>query len=1061
MEKRYVILLTLLLCLPHVSFAASIPIPVYNENSIDMTDQPVQFGAVPIPLHIVTTTTADLNITSDIEGNQPVSAQQFHIVTRRDTDGDGWVDDTDDPIRTVMCVFKASVNANTNKVYYLQINPGSANGGNTPGQNLVTDENGYHRVNTGVISDLRIKETAGFNLFDKVEVNGTTLIDSPVSDGIVLISDNGGATDTYTSYSCDDPSDVTTMYNGPLFATVKVSNHLENANHLALIPSGSPPVAVHPISFDIYYTFFKDSGQVLVAFRLKNENPGMVALNGTNRNLDIDTLSLKTTFSGLADITEVNFGHDAGVGWQDTTNPSGDYRLSQEHCANGTCPQAKEDDPAPTFNYYIMEDSAVRFNDRRWNSYAKIGDGANGVMVALEYHWQNWPNDIHIDAATGLASSDQTIEIYLLGDGTHDHVFLAAAWKTWMLVYNFHGAVSQDYNFATELANLKMPLKVIPGDLVATSEFFCDRTFPAGLTTGITFSGGEQLDDAFTNWNASKMSLWDSSYSQNTHYKFDIDEMREDRAISSSSGVYNGGPMDWYGWQEFGDVVRSSSEGFGAINYRLNYFMTLHGHRNQKYGMIQLGEQMSMKTADQLIKHMPVNDSTTIQSSGWTIKGVHGGHAGETYGLWKTRNYTTAPATNSSFNWRHGFLMGLVVDWMLTGKPWYRDALYDVADGIRYNYSGFDPVHHNQFTNDRKGTDTDCVSGPGTSNFWTSTESRHYCRSMGNAVALSDALGYNDLFLIAEGIFHKALLGSETGSDGYLGVGGTQVSLWYQLQPAQYSMMLWHAAEERGNASLQSDILSWYTRLAQWFDRILDEDLPGPVPGTYQGSDYMAYCLYWGWDETDGFYNGVQPNRNQQLSDIYAGLYTMTGDPTWRTKAQHCYKDYWFYQLTGSLEPQRSVPLRVPYAADGPQHGLGWMRDFSSDNAQYLGYVEWKVRQSSNNAIQASFTASSNPAAVNDEITFDASSSTGDITEYQWDFDNDGTVEHTSAQPTTTYSYGIAGDYQVKLIVSDGTNTAEIIKTVTAIEADGTNDAPSDTNNTSTSDGCFVANCLR
>ncbi len=134
---------------------------------------------------------------------------------------------------------------------------------------------------------------------------------------------------------------------------------------------------------------------------------------------------------------------------------------------------------------------------------------------------------------------------------------------------------------------------------------------------------------------------------------------------------------------------------------------------------------------------------------------------------------------------------------------------------------------------------------------------------MGAAVALSDALGYNDLFLIADGIFHKALLQSETASEGYLGKGGSEsISIWYQLQPSQYSMMLWHAAEERGKQSLQSEIQAWYTRLAGWFDRIMDEDLTGPPPGTYQDTDYMPYTLFNVWSEETGFRADIQPNRN-------------------------------------------------------------------------------------------------------------------------------------------------------------------------------------------------------
>jgi PKD repeat protein len=69
-------------------------------------------------------------------------------------------------------------------------------------------------------------------------------------------------------------------------------------------------------------------------------------------------------------------------------------------------------------------------------------------------------------------------------------------------------------------------------------------------------------------------------------------------------------------------------------------------------------------------------------------------------------------------------------------------------------------------------------------------------------------------------------------------------------------------------------------------------------------------------------------------------------------------------------------------------------------------------------------------------VALDASSSTGTITSYAWDFDNDGTTDFTSASATTSHTYGTAGSYTVKLTVTgpggsdDETKTSFI--TVTA-----------------------------
>ncbi|RKY16403.1 MAG: hypothetical protein DRP63_05445, partial [Planctomycetota bacterium] len=52
--------------------------------------------------------------------------------------------------------------------------------------------------------------------------------------------------------------------------------------------------------------------------------------------------------------------------------------------------------------------------------------------------------------------------------------------------------------------------------------------------------------------------------------------------------------------------------------------------------------------------------------------------------------------------------------------------------------------------------------------------------------------------------------------------------------------------------------------------------------------------------------------------------------------------------------------------------------------------------------------------------------STGNPTSWEWDFDNDGTVDSTQQNPTHTYNN--PGWYTVKLTVSDGTNSDTCVK---------------------------------
>lgn len=72
--------------------------------------------------------------------------------------------------------------------------------------------------------------------------------------------------------------------------------------------------------------------------------------------------------------------------------------------------------------------------------------------------------------------------------------------------------------------------------------------------------------------------------------------------------------------------------------------------------------------------------------------------------------------------------------------------------------------------------------------------------------------------------------------------------------------------------------------------------------------------------------------------------------------------------------------------------------------------------------VNAGFTASPRSGTVPLEVQF-TDQSTGDITDWEWDFDNDGTVDSTEQNPTHTYA--AVGEYTVSLTVTgpDGSDT--------------------------------------
>ncbi|KJU85372.1 secreted protein containing PKD domain protein, partial [Candidatus Magnetobacterium bavaricum] len=76
----------------------------------------------------------------------------------------------------------------------------------------------------------------------------------------------------------------------------------------------------------------------------------------------------------------------------------------------------------------------------------------------------------------------------------------------------------------------------------------------------------------------------------------------------------------------------------------------------------------------------------------------------------------------------------------------------------------------------------------------------------------------------------------------------------------------------------------------------------------------------------------------------------------------------------------------------------------------------WDTTAESTNPINADFKASSTTVAVNTPVTF-SDLSTGNIVSWQWDFENDGTIDSTSQNPTHTYT--APGTYSVNLYVKD------------------------------------------
>ena len=91
------------------------------------------------------------------------------------------------------------------------------------------------------------------------------------------------------------------------------------------------------------------------------------------------------------------------------------------------------------------------------------------------------------------------------------------------------------------------------------------------------------------------------------------------------------------------------------------------------------------------------------------------------------------------------------------------------------------------------------------------------------------------------------------------------------------------------------------------------------------------------------------------------------------------------------------------------------------------------VRSGGSTTLRADFEATPTQGSAPLTVAF-TDKSTGNPTSWEWDFDNDGTVDSTQQSPT--YIYNNPGWYTVKLTVSDGTDTDTCVKEMYILVAD-------------------------
>ncbi|MFQ3293282.1 MAG: PKD repeat protein [Natrialbaceae archaeon] len=118
--------------------------------------------------------------------------------------------------------------------------------------------------------------------------------------------------------------------------------------------------------------------------------------------------------------------------------------------------------------------------------------------------------------------------------------------------------------------------------------------------------------------------------------------------------------------------------------------------------------------------------------------------------------------------------------------------------------------------------------------------------------------------------------------------------------------------------------------------------------------------------------------------------------------------------------------VNVTYDQTGTYQPMA-MADGDSASIDSCGTVT--VKQTANEPPVAALSISPRPGTVGEQVTFDASNSTdpdGDIVEYRWDFEGDGTIDNTTSSPFTTFTYQDASWYGPTVTVVDDGNATDI-----------------------------------
>ena len=231
------------------------------------------------------------------------------------------------------------------------------------------------------------------------------------------------------------------------------------------------------------------------------------------------------------------------------------------------------------------------------------------------------------------------------------------------------------------------------------------------------------------------------------------------------------------------------------------------------------------------------------------------------------------------------------------------------------------------------------------------------------------------------------------------------------------------------------------------------DPLNGTVPLEVQFTDAsIGDITGWEWDfENDGIIDSNEQNPLFTYSEIgiYSVSLTVTDGMTTDTETKVDYIEVEVaLEADFTADPVSGIaPLEVAFTSTSTGNITSWEWDFDNDGSidsteenptyTYTDAGEYSVSLTVGNGVITATETKMDFISVGDQIIADfiadplvgmaplavsfTNTSSGTITSWEWDFDNDGSIDSTEENPSFTYNE--IGVYTVSLTVSDGTNT--------------------------------------